>query len=122
MLFPSLANNNQHSGNDGRETDCAPAWTGNEGSTIMTITPYLRGPYYFDLETRRALGLALELACISLCTDHSDEHVKQAIADKLIALAKTGERNPNVLCVKALEAICSEPEHDFSLLGTTSQK
>src|SRR5262245_64040090 len=78
----------------------------------MAITPYLKGPYYFDLETRRALGLALELACVSLCTGDCDDHVKQAIANKLIALARTGERNPNVLCVKALEAICSEPEHD----------
>jgi len=78
----------------------------------MAITPYLSGPYYFDLETKRVLGLALELACISLCTGDWDDKLKHAIADKLIALAKTGERNPNVLCVKALEAICRPPEHD----------
>jgi hypothetical protein len=66
--------------------------------------PITKGPYYFDLETRRALGIALELACIVLSAD--DDHVRRTIADKLVALARTGERNPDVLCDKALEAIC----------------
>ena len=72
----------------------------------MPITPYLKGPYYFDLETRRALGAALEMACIGLHTGYDDDHVRRTIADKLIALAKTGERDPNVLCDRALEDIC----------------
>ena len=68
----------------------------------MPITPYLKGPYYyFDLETRRALGIALEMACIALSTGDDDDHVRRTIADKLIALAKAGERNPDVLCDKA---------------------
>ena len=72
----------------------------------MSITPYLKGPYYFDLETRRVLGMALEMACIALRTGDRDEPVRQAIANKLIALAKDGERNPNMLCDRALEDIC----------------
>jgi hypothetical protein len=72
----------------------------------MAITPYLNGPYYFDLETRRALGAALEMACIALQTENGDDQVKRAIADKLIALARAGERNPDVLCEQALEDIC----------------
>ena len=71
----------------------------------LAITPYLKGPYYFDLETRRALGAALEMACIALYTGDDDEHVRRTIADKLIALAKTGERDPDVLCEQALEDI-----------------
>ena len=70
----------------------------------MSITPYLTGPYYFDLETRRVVGRALEMVCIALHT--GDDHVKQAIANKLIALAKDGERNPKVQCDRALEEIC----------------
>ena len=78
----------------------------------MPITPYLKGPYYyFDLETSRALGIALEMACIALSTG-DDDQVRRTIADKLIALAKAGERNPNVLCDKAPEAIC-RPEHNL---------
>jgi hypothetical protein len=34
-----------------------------------------------------------------------DDHVKQAIADKIIELAKGGERNPDVLCERALKDI-----------------
>ena len=40
----------------------------------------------------------------SLCGLESDD-VKQAIANKIIALAKTGERNPDVLCEQALREI-----------------
>ena len=76
----------------------------------MAITPYLKGPYYFDLETRRALGAALEMACIARHTGDDDDHVRRTIADKLIALAKTGERNPDVLCEQALEDICKPQE------------
>ena len=80
----------------------------------MPITPYLKGRYYFDLETRR---IALEMACIALSTGDDDDHVRRTIADKLIALAKTGERNPDVLCDKALEAIC-RPEHNLEKPST----
>jgi hypothetical protein len=83
----------------------------------MPITPYLKGPYYFDLETRRALGIALELACIALSAGDDDDHVRRTIADKLIALARTGERNPDVLCDKALEDIC-RPAHDLEKPST----
>jgi hypothetical protein len=38
-----------------------------------------------------------------------DDHVRRTIADKLIALVKTGERNPDVLCEQALEEICRPP-------------
>ena len=85
----------------------------------MPITPYLKGPYYFDLETRRALGIALELACIALSAGDDDDRVRRTIADKLIALARTGERNPDVLCDKALEAIC-RPEHNLEKPSTSS--
>src|SRR5215475_3243348 len=90
---------------------------GNPGSATMPITPYLKGPYYFDLETRRALGIALQMACIALSTGDDDDHVRRTIADKLIALARTGERNPDVLCDKALEAICG-PEHNLEKPST----
>jgi hypothetical protein len=83
----------------------------------MPITPYLKGPYYFDLETRRALGIALEMACIAVSTGDDDDHVRRTIADKLIAPARTGQRNPDVLCDKALEAIC-RPAHDLKKPST----
>jgi hypothetical protein len=70
----------------------------------MPITPFLNGER-FDPETRRALGVALELVCIGLRVGDCADDVKQAIADKLIAVAKAGERNPDVLCERVLEDI-----------------
>jgi hypothetical protein len=70
----------------------------------MSINPFLNGER-FDPETRRVLGVALEMTCIALRTGDCADDVKQAIADKLIALARTGERNPDVLCETALRNI-----------------
>ena len=52
----------------------------------MAITPYLTGPYYFDLDRRSRSGTRNGLH--RPAHGGSDDHVKQAIANKLIALAK----------------------------------
>jgi hypothetical protein len=59
----------------------------------MPITPYLNGQQ-FDPETKRILGLAFEMTCAALRIGDCDDGVKQAIATKLVALAKAGERKP----------------------------
>jgi hypothetical protein len=63
----------------------------------MPITPFLNGER-FDLEGGRVLRVAFEMVCIALRAGDCDDHVKQAIATKLIALVKAGERNPDILC------------------------
>ena len=70
----------------------------------MPIIPFLNGER-FDPETRRILGVALEMSCIALRVGDCADDVKQAIANKIIALAKAGERNPDVLCEQALKDI-----------------
>jgi hypothetical protein len=70
----------------------------------MPITPYLNGER-FEPETRRVLGIAFEQVCIALRIEASDDDVKQAIANKVIELAKAGERNPDILCERVLEDI-----------------
>jgi hypothetical protein len=70
----------------------------------MPITPYLNGER-FEPETKRVLGVAFEQVCIALRIGASDDDVKQAIANKVIELAKAGERNPDVLCERVLEDI-----------------
>jgi hypothetical protein len=70
----------------------------------MPITPFLNGER-FDAETRRILGVALEMSCIALHVGDCADDVRQAIADKIIALAKAGERNPDTLCERALQDI-----------------
>ena len=70
----------------------------------MPITPFLNGER-FDLEGIRVLRVAFEMVRIALRTGDCDDHVKQAIATKLIALVKAGERNPDILCEEVLKDI-----------------
>jgi hypothetical protein len=74
----------------------------------MPITPFLNG-IKFDPETTRVMGVALEMVCIALRVGLCDDDVKQAIAAKIIDLAKTGERNPDVLCERVLREIRAGP-------------
>jgi len=74
----------------------------------MPIRPFLNGEP-FDEETLRILGVAFEQVAIALRIGHCDDDVKQAIANKIIELAKTGERNPDLLCEHALKEI-RQPE------------
>jgi hypothetical protein len=59
----------------------------------------------FDAETRRVLGVALELVCLALRIGDCDEDVKRSIAGQLIGVASDGERNPDLLCERALMRI-----------------
>ena len=70
----------------------------------MPITPFLNGEQ-FDQETTRVIGVALEMTCLALRTGDCDDGVREAIVIKIIELAKTGERNPDVLCERALKDI-----------------
>ena len=70
----------------------------------MPITPFLDGQR-FDLETKRVLGVAFEITYIALQIEGADDFVKQAIATKIIELAKAGERNPDLLCEQVLKDI-----------------
>src|SRR5262249_62080184 len=61
----------------------------------MPIRPFLNSEQ-FDQETLRVLGVAFEQVCIAVQTGDCEDDVKQAIANKVIELAKTGERNPDL--------------------------
>ena len=68
----------------------------------MPITQFLNGERY-DPETKRVLGVAFEMTCIALRAEGPDHFVKQAIATKIIDLARAGERNPDLLCEQVLK-------------------
>jgi hypothetical protein len=70
----------------------------------MPITPFLNGER-FDDETRRALGVAFEMTCIALRVGDCADDIRQVLANKIIALAKAGERNPDRLCEEAVKDI-----------------
>ena len=75
----------------------------------MPIRSLLNGEK-FNSETTRVLGVALELVCVALQVGDCADDVKQAIANKIISLAKTGERNPDVLCEQVLKDIRRQPD------------
>jgi hypothetical protein len=71
----------------------------------MPMRQHLQG-HGFDPETARLLGLAFEMALVAL--QHADRVVsptRDAVAQKIIELAKAGERDPGRLCDAALEAL-----------------
>jgi hypothetical protein len=70
----------------------------------MPIRPFLNGEK-FDQETVRVLAVAFEQVCVALRIGDCGDDVKNAIARKIIELAKTGERNPDLLCERALKDI-----------------
>ena len=49
------------------------------------------------------------MACVALRTGDCADDVKQAIANEIIALAKAGERNPDMLCEQVLKDVRTEP-------------
>jgi hypothetical protein len=70
----------------------------------MPIRAYLQG-HRFDAETTRLLGVAFEMALVAL--QHADglaAPTRDAVAQKIIELAKAGERDPERLCDGALRA------------------
>ena len=72
----------------------------------MSITRYL-DEFDADPETKRVLAVALEMTRASLRL--TDNLVDGVIAKQIVELAKTGERNPDLLCeaaLKKLHGIC----------------
>ena len=72
----------------------------------MPIRIYLDGER-FDPETTRLLGIAFETAIQALHNWGVVDPPRDAIARAIIGFAKAGERDPERLCVFALEA-CSK--------------
>jgi hypothetical protein len=71
----------------------------------MPIRPYLEGQK-FDGETIRQMGIAFELALASLRDPPDfDDPIRAALAQRIIALAKAGERDAERLCEGALRAV-----------------
>ena len=68
----------------------------------MPITPCL-DDFNVDPETKRVLGVALEMTRISLGL--GDDFANGVIAKQIIEISKTGERNPDLLCEDALKKL-----------------
>jgi hypothetical protein len=67
----------------------------------MPITPFLDG-HNFNPETKRVMGVAFEITRAAMRLTDRDDPIIEIIAKKIIELAKAGERNPDLLCERAL--------------------
>jgi hypothetical protein len=72
----------------------------------MPITPFLNGAN-FDPETRRVLGIAYEMTCTALGLADRSDLANGVVAQEIIALAQSGECDPNRLCETALQNLRS---------------
>ena len=67
----------------------------------MPIRPYFDG-HTFDSEAVQLLDLAFEITRSALKIEDRNEPAKEVIADKLIDLARQGERDPERLSEQVL--------------------
>ena len=70
----------------------------------MPITSFLNG-VRFDRETTRVMGVAFEMTRVALGVADRLDYVNEVVANTIMELAKQGERNPDLLCERALEDI-----------------
>lgn len=75
----------------------------------MTDTPFSYDAS-FDPEITQIMGRAFECACKALHDVGQPAMVKDVIAKRIIDIAKTGERDPNRLCERALQALGLPPQ------------
>jgi hypothetical protein len=71
----------------------------------LPIGQFLNGEN-FDPESMHAMGVAFEIACVPLqLRNRSDPATIAMVAQKIIALAKAGERCTTALCDRALSEL-----------------
>jgi len=59
----------------------------------------------FDDEATQAMGAAFDRVCHCLHDNRQPEVIRQIIAKRIIEVARKGERNPDELCARALQAL-----------------
>ena len=74
----------------------------------MPIRPHLDGQR-FDPETIRVMGLAYEMALIALRLGDRGDLANEVVAQKIIALAKAGERDRERLCEGVMKEFLPPP-------------
>ena len=74
----------------------------------MAIRLHLDGEK-FDPETIRVMGLAFEMALVTLRLADRGDLANEIVASKIIALAKAGERDPERLCESVMKEFRTPP-------------
>jgi hypothetical protein len=74
----------------------------------MSITPFLDG-FRFDPEARRVMGVAFEITCAALIYAKQPDVAHEAVARRIIELAKNGVLDPDRLCERVLDDLRKPP-------------
>jgi hypothetical protein len=74
----------------------------------MAITPFLDG-FKFDPEAKRIMGVAFEMTCAALKYAKQPDVAHEAVARKIIELAKNGVLDPDRLCERVLDDLRKLP-------------
>jgi len=75
--------------------------------TVIPITQFFDNTD-FDPQAKRGMGVAFEIARVALGLADRGDLADAFIAQRIIELAKAGERNPDILCERALNEIRGE--------------
>ena len=75
---------------------------------MATILPFTRPETAFDEFATSAMGVAFDAACVELQDGQRSNLVREIIAERIIAAAKRGERDPERLRSIALAALSGE--------------
>ena len=75
----------------------------------MSITPLFLDDFKFDAETKRIMGVAFEMACAALKYANRPDVAHEAVAKRIIELAKNGMLNPDRLCERILDDLRKLP-------------
>jgi hypothetical protein len=76
----------------------------------------------FDDSATRAMGEAFDRACVSLKEFGRSDLVHEIMAKRIIAVAKTGERDPDQLYAEALSAFDPKPAKKSAVLAETTHQ
>ena len=69
---------------------------------MATILPFLRDQSVFEPELTSAMSIAFDEACRMLQLADGAAREREAVAVRIIELARRGERNPQQLCARVL--------------------
>jgi hypothetical protein len=86
------------------------------------VIPFFRD-VSFDPDTTHIMGQAFDGACKELHDIGQSDFVKTVIAKRIIQIAKKGERDPNQLRKRALQAVgLAEPKVAGRRMSSTSSR
>jgi hypothetical protein len=69
---------------------------------MATILPFLKEHPVFEPEVTLAMSTAFDNACSALKLSNGDAREREAVAVRIIELARRGERDPVRLCERVL--------------------